>query len=258
MSEVTPVKTGSFIDQFEGLYPGVWHLFYGPDGSGKTLGCLIIALSFLKTYPDKHVVYVVTESVSAFNERKMCEKLVSRFGLPAGVLERVVFVDGFTGTASLHDFFLGREKGRGLADLAKRFNVGVLVVDSLTKFYSKEVGRAPQAFREAAIYGAKYFHVWYDHVGEVMKAVGAFPVMVTAWLASSRIAQALKKPSEQDVDKAFSDEEGEEGPREFVGGKHVAHLCKIRYRVMRKGFVMTYTQTRGPFMGKSVQVQVPV
>ncbi|MEM3449489.1 MAG: hypothetical protein QXP38_11565 [Nitrososphaerota archaeon] len=245
------VRTGCFIDEFDGLYPGTWHLFYGPDGSGKTLGCLVIALSFLSQYPDRHALFIEAETPSAHGTRVMAGKLADRLGFKDS-LSRLVFVDGFSSIAQLHDFFLDRNKEKSLSGLFKKFDVGMFIIDSLTKFYAKELGRAIPKMRPviASEYGAKYFHTWYDHLSEVMLMTEPFPVLATAWLKSNRIAQLLSKTTEKEADEMFSEEESD---REFVGGKHIAHLCKVRYRVMRREFVIIYTQTRGPYMGKSVQ-----
>ena len=250
-----PVKIGSFIDEFGGLYPGELHLFYGPPASGKTFGCLTIVLHYLNANPDKHALYLDTESLDLKCRllKSMAEKFVKCFELDESVLDRVIFY-GFVSHGDLHAFLSGREKKESVKDVMKKVDVGILVIDSLTRFYAKEMNNAPPQMRPqiASRFGAKLM-VWLDTLGDLMKKpdIGPFPILATAWMKSSRIAEALKKTSPSEVDSHLDDE------REFLGGKVLAHSSKIIYRVIRQGNIVTFTQIRGPHMGKISRLTLP-
>ncbi len=248
-----PVKTGSFIDDFDGLYPGELHLFYGPPASGKTMGCLTIVIHYLALNPDKHAVYIDTESLDPKCRllRKTAEKLVNAFKLGDDILSKIHFF-GFTSQGDLHAFMSGKKEAKpSIKDLVKEHDVGVLAIDSLTRFYAKEINNAPPSMRPqiAGKFGARLM-VWLDTLGDLMKKpdVEAFPILGTAWMKSSRIAEALKKTTASEADSMLDDE------REFLGGKVLAHSSKIIYRVIRRGNVITFTQIRGPYMGKTAKL----
>ena len=78
-----------------------------------------------------------------------------------------------------------------------------------------------------------------------------FPILGTAWMKSSRIAEALRKTKPSEVDSHLEDD------REFLGGKVLAHSSKIIYRVIRIENAVTFTQIRGPHMGKIVKLTIP-
>jgi ABC-type multidrug transport system fused ATPase/permease subunit len=55
------VPTGAFIDAFGGLLAGEPTLFYGPDGSGKTLSTLTVIARYSNIQSGR-IVYVNTET----------------------------------------------------------------------------------------------------------------------------------------------------------------------------------------------------
>ena len=250
-----PVKTGSFIDEFDGLYPGELHLFYGPPASGKTLGCLTIVAYYLNLNPDKYAIYLDTESLDPKCRllKRTVEKLEKVYGL-GDVLPRIHF-QGFTSHGDLHAFLSGKKDAKpNIKDLVKKYDVGILVIDSLTRFYAKEMNNAPPSMRPsiAGRFGAKLM-VWLDILGDLMGKpdIEPFPILGTAWMKSSRIAEALRKTKPSEVDSHLEDD------REFLGGKVLAHSSKIIYRVIRIENAVTFTQIRGPHMGKIVKLTIP-
>ena len=254
-----PIKTGAFIDELGGLYPGELHLFYGPPAAGKTLGCLVISLHFLDTYPDRHVIYVDTESLDP--RCRLLWKTAEKFGKLLGleVLDRLHFF-GFTAQQDFHEFLGGRARGKEkkltVKELAKSYDIGLLVLDSITRFYAKEINNAPPPQKpQIAMRFAGKLMVWMAELGEIMKKpdIGPFPILATAWMKSSRVAQLLKKKTDaEEIDQHLDD------TREFLGGKALAHSAKLIYRVLRNGDTISFTQIRGPNMGKTAKLKIEV
>ncbi len=119
------IKTGSKdLDKFLQGYNKEITCFYGPAASGKTTLCLLAAIELAKN--NKKVVFI--DSENGFN--------VDRVSQIAGwnyisILDKILLI-------KVNDF---NDQCRKFENLDKFSNIDLVVVDSMTNFYRKEIHR---------------------------------------------------------------------------------------------------------------------
>ena len=239
-------KTNTFIDAFGGLMVGMPTLFYGPDGSGKTMAVLTIASAISR---NAHVVYVNTETGDPQNraEKIMAERM-------GGNLENMTFI-AFASEADLHVFFGGREEGAKkkmtFKDVAEGHDVGLLAIDSITRFYNAQVNNAPPEQRPSiASRFAGKLGIWVRYLQDYMFKTKPFPVIFTAWLRSG-VADVFKKKEKAEKDAA--EMVSIEALKEWTGPRAIGHWCKTIYKILPEGMgLCSFTQIRGEYMGKKI------
>ena len=237
-----------WIDELGGLLNGELHLFYGPFGSGKTL-----LLGELAVLTEGDVIWVDTESFS-----KHPRYLLKVFETWAKIHEKQtnhIHIYVMRTYSELHSFFGGRDEKQDVTTLknaiGNKLKPKLLVIDSITRFYNKEINNAPPSDRPhvASRFGARLL-LWMEYIAKLMENLDPFPIVATAWPSSTRLAEMLSKKTPSQIDQHALE-------REFTGGKTLGHLAKLTYRVVRQGTTITVTVTRGPYMGKTTTIQLP-
>jgi hypothetical protein len=239
------ISTNAFIDAFGGLLAGEPTLFYGPDGSGKTLATLTIIARY-STIQNGRLVYVNTETGDPQN--RYAKNMVARFG---GNPDRIEFY-AFVEESKLHAFFGGRgeERVETLKDVLKRGEIGLVAIDSVSRFYNAQINNVPPQQRPqvASQYVGK-LGVWIRFMQEIMfKQQKPFPIILTAWMRSG-IGKALQKDAEKDVVELMNPQQ----EKEWTGPKALGYWSKNIYRVEPAGVKrVRFTQIRGELMLKSI------
>jgi len=253
------VRTGSFIDAFGGLLAGEPTLFYGPDGSGKTISVLTIIARY-SNICDGLIVYVNTETGDPQN--RYARNVVKRFG---GNLDKIEFL-AFVEESKLHAFLGGRseeEKERErftLKDVLKRDEISLVAIDSVSRFYNSQVNNAPPPQRPgiAAKFAGK-LGIWVRFMQDLMFRSRPFPVILTAWMRSGigdilRDAEKKKeKKVEEDVEEMLSPQQ----LKEWTGPKALGYWSKTIYKIMPAGVGrIQFTQIRGEQMMKQAYCRI--
>jgi hypothetical protein len=241
------VKTGSFIDVFGGLLAGEPTLFYGPDGSGKTLSTLTIVARY-SSIQNSRIIYVNTETGDPQN--RYAKNTIARFG---GNLDRIDFY-AFAEESKLHAFLGGRgeggEKAETLKDVLKKGEIGLVAIDSVSRFYNAQINNVPPQQRPqvASQYVGK-LGVWIRFMQEIMfRQQKPFPIILTAWMRSG-VGKVLQKDVEKDVAELANPQQ----EKEWTGPKAIGYWSKAIYRVEPAGVRrVKFTQIRGELMMKSV------
>jgi hypothetical protein len=239
------VPTGAFIDAFGGLLAGEPTLFYGPDGSGKTLSTLTVIARYSNIQSGR-IVYVNTETGDPQN--RYAKNMVARFG---GNLDRIDFY-AFVEESKMHAFFGGRgeEKVETLKDVLKRGEIGLVAIDSVSRFYNAQINNVPPQQRPqvASQYVGK-LGVWIRFMQDIMfRQQKPFPIILTAWMRSG-VGKALQKDAERDAAELMNPQQ----EKEWTGPKAIGYWSKTIYRVEPAGVKrVKFTQIRGELMMKSV------
>jgi hypothetical protein len=239
------VTTGAFIDAFGGLLAGEPTLFYGPDGSGKTLSTLTIIARYSNIQSGR-IVYVNTETGDPQN--RYAKNTIAKFG---GNLDRIDFY-AFVEESKLHAFFGGRgeEKSETLRDVLRRGEIGLVAIDSVSRFYNAQINNVPPQQRPqvASQYVGK-LGVWIRFMQDIMfRQQKPFPIIFTAWMRSG-VGKALQKDAEKDAAELTSPQQ----EKEWTGPKAIGYWSKAIYRVEPVGVKrVRFTQIRGELMMKNI------
>jgi hypothetical protein len=243
------VKTNSFIDVFGGLLAGEPTLFYGPDGSGKTVSALTIMARYSEICDGK-IVYVNTETGDPQN--RYAKNQIAKFGGDLGKMEFFAFVE----ESKLHAFLGGRgdEKSESLKDVLKKGEISMVVIDSISRFYNTQVNNVPPQQRPmiASNFVGK-LGVWVRFLQECMFKTKPFPILFTAWMRS-QVGQVLKK---EDVDRDIEEMSNPQQLKEWTGPKVIGSYAKVIFKVMPAGIKkIEFTQIRGEFMMKKAYCRI--
>lgn len=243
------VKTNSFIDAFGGLLVGEPTLFYGPDGSGKTVSVLTIMAQYSKMCDGK-IVYINTETGDPQN--RYAKSQVMKFGGDLSKIEFYAFVE----ESKLHAFLGGRadEKSESLRDVLKKSEIGMVVIDSISRFYNAQVNNVPPQQRPmiASNFAGK-LGVWTRYLQDCMFRSRPFPMLFTAWMRS-QVGQVLRK---EEVDRDVEEMNNPQQLKEWTGPKVIGSYSKVIFKVMPAGVRrIEFTQIRGEFMMKKVYCKI--
>jgi len=246
------VKTNSFIDEFGGLIAGEPTLFYGPDGSGKTISVLTIIARY-SNICDGKIVYINTETGDPQN--RYAKNQIMNFG---GKLENVEFF-AFAEEGKLHSFLGGRGEEKAekvsLKDVMKKDDIAMVAIDSISRFYNVQVNNVPPQQRPSiASQFAGKLGVWTRFLQECMFKTKPFPVIYVAWMRSS-IGEVLakKEKTEKDVEEMISPQQ----LKEWTGPKALGYWSKTIYKILPAGVgKIQFTQIRGEHMMKQVVCKI--
>jgi len=220
------------------VWPGEVTLFYGRPASGKTMTCLAYCARMRPS------IFIYTEGGSALSLK---QKLKNVYGVEDGVSFIVARTED-----DLNKLLGGRTGEESIKPLHKviDFEPKLIVVDSITWFYSGKVKRASggQMGLIAKEFQGKV-ELWARYLFQFK-----CPIIWTAQQKST-LGKTLEEAEKKEKVEAENNKPTEQ---EFIGGSQIAHATKtwIRFEAIDEQPRFRLTVRRGDEMNQSLTLSI--